>query len=35
MNPNDPGPAGGYAPYRRFWRWAEPDEGYGVSGHSQ
>ena len=32
QNPNDPGPAGGYAPYRRFWRWAEPDEGYGVSG---
>jgi prepilin-type N-terminal cleavage/methylation domain-containing protein/prepilin-type processing-associated H-X9-DG protein len=30
--PNDPGPAGGYAPYRRYWRWAEPDEGYGVSG---
>ncbi len=32
MNPLDPGPAGGYTPYRRFWRWAEPDEGYGVSG---
>jgi prepilin-type N-terminal cleavage/methylation domain-containing protein/prepilin-type processing-associated H-X9-DG protein len=32
INPNDPGPAGGYAPYRRFWRWAEPDSGYGVSG---
>jgi prepilin-type N-terminal cleavage/methylation domain-containing protein/prepilin-type processing-associated H-X9-DG protein len=32
MNPNDPGPSGGYTPYRRFWRWAEPDEGYGVSG---
>ncbi len=32
INPNDPGPAGGYTPYRRYWRWAEPDEGYGVSG---
>ncbi len=32
INPFDPGPSGGYAPYRRFWRWAEPDEGYGVSG---
>ncbi len=32
INPNDPGPSGGYAPYRRYWRWAEPDEGYGVSG---
>ena len=32
INPNDPGPSGGYAPYRRFWRWAEPDAGYGVSG---
>jgi prepilin-type N-terminal cleavage/methylation domain-containing protein/prepilin-type processing-associated H-X9-DG protein len=32
INPNDPGPVGGYAPYRRFWRWAEPDSGYGVSG---
>jgi prepilin-type N-terminal cleavage/methylation domain-containing protein/prepilin-type processing-associated H-X9-DG protein len=32
INPNDPGPAGGYAPYRRYWRWAEPDEGFGVSG---
>ncbi len=31
-NPFDPGPAGGYTPYRRYWRWAEPDEGYGVSG---
>ncbi len=31
-NPFDPGPAGGYTPYRRFWRWAEPDLGYGVSG---
>ncbi len=30
--PNDPGPAGGYTPYRRYWRWAEPDESYGVSG---
>jgi prepilin-type N-terminal cleavage/methylation domain-containing protein/prepilin-type processing-associated H-X9-DG protein len=32
INPFDPGPAGGYTPYRRYWRWAEPDEGYGVSG---
>jgi prepilin-type processing-associated H-X9-DG protein len=32
INPNDPGPAGGYTPWRRFWRWAEPDGGYGVSG---
>src|SRR5262249_19139494 len=30
--PLDPGPVGGYGPYRRFWRWAEPDGGYGVSG---
>ena len=32
VDPNDPGPAGGYTPYRRYWRWAEPDESYGVSG---
>jgi prepilin-type N-terminal cleavage/methylation domain-containing protein/prepilin-type processing-associated H-X9-DG protein len=32
INPNDPGPSGGYNNYRRFWRWAEPDSGYGVSG---
>ena len=32
ISPSDPGPAGGYTPYRRFWRWAEPDGGYGVSG---
>jgi prepilin-type N-terminal cleavage/methylation domain-containing protein/prepilin-type processing-associated H-X9-DG protein len=32
LNPLDPGPAGGYTVYRRYWRWAEPDEGYGVSG---
>ncbi len=32
VNPNDPGPAGGEALYRRYWRWAEPDENYGVSG---
>jgi prepilin-type N-terminal cleavage/methylation domain-containing protein/prepilin-type processing-associated H-X9-DG protein len=32
VNPNDPGPAGGEALYRRYWRWAEPDECYGVSG---
>jgi len=31
-NPADPGPAGGYDLYRRYWRWAEPDECYGVSG---
>ena len=30
--PLDPGPAGGEQLYRRYWRWAEPDEGYGVSG---
>jgi prepilin-type N-terminal cleavage/methylation domain-containing protein/prepilin-type processing-associated H-X9-DG protein len=30
--PLDPGPAGGEALFRRYWRWAEPDEGYGVSG---
>jgi prepilin-type N-terminal cleavage/methylation domain-containing protein/prepilin-type processing-associated H-X9-DG protein len=29
--PNDPGPAGSYSWYRRYWRWAEPDSGYGVS----
>jgi prepilin-type N-terminal cleavage/methylation domain-containing protein/prepilin-type processing-associated H-X9-DG protein len=32
INPYDPGPVGGYTPYRRYWRWAEPDSGYGVSG---
>jgi prepilin-type N-terminal cleavage/methylation domain-containing protein/prepilin-type processing-associated H-X9-DG protein len=32
INLNDPGPSGGYNFYRRYWRWAEPDEGYGVSG---
>jgi len=26
------GPAGGPNIYRRFWRWAEPDGAYGVSG---
>jgi prepilin-type N-terminal cleavage/methylation domain-containing protein/prepilin-type processing-associated H-X9-DG protein len=31
-NPLDPGPAGGGGQYRRYWRWAEPDESYGVSG---
>jgi prepilin-type processing-associated H-X9-DG protein len=30
--PLDPGPAGGEALFRRYWRWAEPDEGFGVSG---
>jgi prepilin-type processing-associated H-X9-DG protein/prepilin-type N-terminal cleavage/methylation domain-containing protein len=32
INPYDPGPADGYTSWRRFWRWAEPDSGYGVSG---
>jgi prepilin-type processing-associated H-X9-DG protein len=31
-NPADPGPAGGEALYRGFWRWAEPDGSFGVSG---
>ena len=31
-NKQDPGPAGGYTQFRRYWRWAEPDESYGVSG---
>jgi prepilin-type N-terminal cleavage/methylation domain-containing protein/prepilin-type processing-associated H-X9-DG protein len=31
-SPLDPGPAGGEAQYRRYWRWAEPDEAFGVSG---
>ena len=35
INPNDPGPSGGYAPYRRFWRWAEPDEGLRRLRHAQ
>jgi prepilin-type processing-associated H-X9-DG protein len=26
------GPAGGLTPNRRYWRWAEPDTSYGVSG---
>jgi prepilin-type N-terminal cleavage/methylation domain-containing protein/prepilin-type processing-associated H-X9-DG protein len=26
------GPAGGLTPFRRYWRWAEPDGAYGVSG---
>ena len=26
------GPAGGFAVQRRYWRWAEPDQAYGVSG---
>ena len=34
-NPLDPGPAGGYTPYRRFWRWAEPDEWLRRLRHSQ
>jgi prepilin-type processing-associated H-X9-DG protein len=32
INANDPGPVDGYAAFRRYWRWAEPDEGFGVSG---
>ena len=32
VNPLDPGPAGGEHLYRRYWRWAEPDECFGVSG---
>ncbi len=32
VSPNDPGPAGGAGLYRRYWRWSEPDENYGVSG---
>jgi prepilin-type N-terminal cleavage/methylation domain-containing protein/prepilin-type processing-associated H-X9-DG protein len=32
VNPADPGPAGGYTIFRRSWRWAEPDSGYGISG---
>ena len=27
-----PRAGGGYTPYRRYWRWAEPDDGFGVSG---
>jgi len=26
------GPGGGTSAYRRYWRWAEPDGAYGVSG---
>ncbi len=32
LHPTDPGPSGGAALYRRFWRWAEPDTAFGVSG---
>jgi prepilin-type N-terminal cleavage/methylation domain-containing protein/prepilin-type processing-associated H-X9-DG protein len=32
VSPNDPGAAGGQALYRRYWRWAEPDMCFGVSG---
>jgi prepilin-type N-terminal cleavage/methylation domain-containing protein/prepilin-type processing-associated H-X9-DG protein len=32
VTPGDPGAAGGQALYRRYWRWAEPDECFGVSG---
>jgi prepilin-type N-terminal cleavage/methylation domain-containing protein/prepilin-type processing-associated H-X9-DG protein len=32
VNPSDPGPSGGGTLYRRFWRWAEPDGAFGVSG---
>src|SRR5262249_36217113 len=31
-SPNDPGAAGGNALFRRYWRWAGPDECFGVSG---
>jgi prepilin-type N-terminal cleavage/methylation domain-containing protein/prepilin-type processing-associated H-X9-DG protein len=31
-DPRGAGPAGGGAPARRYWRWAEPDSSYGVSG---
>jgi prepilin-type processing-associated H-X9-DG protein len=31
-SPLDPGPAGGEGLFRRYWRWAEPDECFGVSG---
>jgi prepilin-type N-terminal cleavage/methylation domain-containing protein/prepilin-type processing-associated H-X9-DG protein len=31
-NPNDLGPSCGFAAERRSWRWAEPDQGFGVSG---
>jgi prepilin-type N-terminal cleavage/methylation domain-containing protein/prepilin-type processing-associated H-X9-DG protein len=31
-NPRDPGPSGGETLFRRFWRWAEPDGAFGVSG---
>ena len=30
--PGEQGPAGGPAIKRRYWRWAEADTGYGVSG---
>jgi prepilin-type processing-associated H-X9-DG protein len=32
VNPNDPGAAGGENLYRRYWRWADADMGFGVSG---
>lgn len=31
-DPRGAGPAGGTGIARRFWRWAEPDAGFGVSG---
>jgi prepilin-type processing-associated H-X9-DG protein len=31
-NVNEPGPAGGFTQFRAYWRWAEPDMCYGVSG---
>jgi prepilin-type processing-associated H-X9-DG protein len=31
-NPNDLGPADGFAAERRSWRWAEPDLAFGISG---
>jgi prepilin-type N-terminal cleavage/methylation domain-containing protein/prepilin-type processing-associated H-X9-DG protein len=30
--PGEQGPAGGMTIKRRYWRWAEPDQAYGVSG---
>ncbi|WP_422923245.1 DUF1559 domain-containing protein [Singulisphaera sp. PoT] len=31
-DPRGQGPAGGTVAARRYWRWAEPDAGFGVSG---
>jgi len=32
VNPNDLGPAPGWTAEHRFWRWADPDSAFGVSG---